>query len=270
MPISTLLAARPAPRPVPLPWPEVLMEALGLGLFMASAGVFGTLLEAPASPVRAALADPAVRRAVMGALMGLTAVGLIYSPWGQRSGAHLNPAVTLTFLRLGRVRPRQALAYVAAQFAGGLAGVLLVAALLEDTFLGPPVSAVVTRPGPAGVTVAFAAELGLAAVLMSVVLALGRSERTARSTGLVVGALVCSYITVAAPLSGMSLNPARTLASALPAQSWHGLWVYFTAPLLGMLLAAELHLRLGHAAGCAKLCHRLPCLFCGGRARPRP
>src|SRR6185295_3355311 len=89
-------------------WREALMEALGLGLFMVSAGVFGTLLESPASPVHRALPGPVLRRVLMGLAMGLTAVGLVYSPWGRRSGAHINPAFTLTMFRLGRVRGRDA------------------------------------------------------------------------------------------------------------------------------------------------------------------
>ena len=68
--------------------PEYLMEALGLGLFMISAATFGTLIEHPASPVRAAIADPFPRRVLMGLAMGLTSVALVYSPWGRRSGAH--------------------------------------------------------------------------------------------------------------------------------------------------------------------------------------
>jgi aquaporin Z len=257
-------------RPRRVPWPEVLMEAFGLGLFMVSAGLFGTLLEAPTSPLRAAMSDPDWRRLTMGILMGATAVGLIHSPWGKRSGAHINPAVTLTFWRLGRIPPATAAAYIAAQFAGGILGVLGVAGVLGEAFLGPPVTAVATRPGPGGLALAFAGELGLALALMSVVLALGRSQRTARSTGVVVGLFVCLFITFEAPISGMSLNPARTLASAIPAQSWQGLWIYFTAPVLGMLLAAELHLRVGRPRGCAKLDHRLPCIFCGGKAARTP
>jgi aquaporin Z len=268
--MDAAVATRTAHRAARLHWPEILMEALGLGLFMLSAGLFGTLLEAAGSPLRTILPEPLVRRTVMGVVMGLTAIGLIYSPWGRRSGAHINPAVTLTFLRLGRVGPADAAGYVVAQFLGGLGGVLLVAALLGDAFLGPPVSAVATLPGPGGVTLAFAAELILAALLMSVVLALGRSPRLGRYTGLVVGGIVCLYITVEAPLSGMSINPARTLASAIPVRSWQALWVYFTAPLLGMLLAAELHLRAGRPGGCAKLFHRLPCIFCGGADVTRP
>ena len=84
-------------------WPEYMIEAAGLGLFMASAGLLGVLLYHPASPTVDAIADPIGRRVFMALAMGLTTIALIYSPWGQRSGAHFNPAVTLTFFRLGKV-----------------------------------------------------------------------------------------------------------------------------------------------------------------------
>ncbi|MGH9313675.1 MAG: aquaporin, partial [Vicinamibacterales bacterium] len=99
-------------------WPEYLIEAFALGAFLVSAAVFTVIIEHPASPVREGLGNPVFRRAVMGGAMGLTAAALIYSPWGRRSGAHMNPAVTLAFLRLGRVAPADAAAYVGAQFAG--------------------------------------------------------------------------------------------------------------------------------------------------------
>ena len=82
-------------------WPEYLIEAAGLRLFMLMACTFGTLH--PASPVVQRLPDPLARRSLMGVAMGLTAVALIYSPWGRRSGAHFNPATTLTFWRLGKL-----------------------------------------------------------------------------------------------------------------------------------------------------------------------
>ena len=104
-------------------WPEYLMEAAGLGIFMVSASVFTILLYHPASPALQVLHEEFPRRVFMGLSMGLTAVGIIYSPWGKRSGAHLNPAVTLTFFRLGKVAPWDAAFYVIAQFAGGVAGV---------------------------------------------------------------------------------------------------------------------------------------------------
>lgn len=116
-------------------WPEYLMEAAGLAAFMVSAGLFATLLEDPESPAHQALASPLLRRALMGLAMGLTAVAIIYSPWGKQSGAHLNPALTLTFWRLGKVAPADACGYVAAQFLGSMFGVYLVCALLECRFL---------------------------------------------------------------------------------------------------------------------------------------
>lgn len=241
-------------------WPEYLMEALGLGLFMVSAGLFGTLLEAPGSPLRQTITDPFLRRSLMGVAMGLTAVGLIYSPWGRRSGAHINPAVTLTFLRLGKVAPWDACFYIVAQILGGTAGVLLVGLLVRQAFWEPPVRAVVTVPGGAGATAAFAAELVISFGLMTAVLWTSNSQRLTRYTGLFAGSLVALYIAVEAPFSGMSMNPARTVASAWPTAVWTDWWIYFTAPVAGMLLAAEIHGRARRRVYCAKLNH-------GGRSR---
>lgn len=242
-----------------------LIEAFGLGAFMVSACVFGTLLFHPASPLVRAIPADALRRALMGLLMGATGVALVYSPWGRRSGAHFNPATTLTFWRLGKVEGRVALGYAAAQTAGGLAGVVLCAAVLGRALAHPAVDYVVTVPGPAGVAAAFAAEVGITFILMTVVLRVSNSPRTAHLTGLCAGALVCLYITVEAPVSGMSMNPARTLASALPSGNWTALWVYLTAPPLGMLLAAERYARRWGLARvfCAKLHHdeSSPCVF---------
>jgi aquaporin Z len=85
-------------------WPEYLMEAWGLGTFMVSAGLVTTLLEYPHSPIEQAIGSPDLRRVLIGLAMGFTAIAIIYSPWGKRCGAHLNPAVTLTFLRLGKIK----------------------------------------------------------------------------------------------------------------------------------------------------------------------
>lgn len=247
-------------------WPEYLIEAFALGAFMVSACAFGALLWHPGSPLAPLVPDGLPRRALMGAAMGLTAVALIYSPWGQRSGAHMNPAVTLTYVRLGKAAAADGAWYVAAQCLGGLAGVLLSRALLGGALSHPAVHYVVTTPH-AGVAVAFVAELAIAFVMMSFVLTLS-SSALARFTGVGAGLLVAGYITFEEPLSGMSLNPARTLASALPAMDFTGLWLYLLAPPLGMLLAAQIFLAVsGRAAKhCAKLHHtsRYRCLFCQG------
>ena len=246
-------------------WPEYLMEAVGLGLFMISACVFTVLLWHPGSPALAALPDAMVRRALTGIAMGLTAIGIIYSPWGKRSGAHLNPSVTLTFLRLGKLRPWDAVFYMAAQFAGGLAGVLLAAVALGDALAAPAVNFAATTPGPRGVGAAFLAEFGISFGLMGTVLLVSNAPRVARYTGVCAGVLVAIYITFEAPLSGMSMNPARTFGSALPAATWMAIWIYFAAPPLGMLAAAQCYVKVkgAHAVLCAKLHHDNPhrCIF---------
>src|SRR5207244_3703525 len=85
-------------------WPEYLCEAAELGLFMISAGLFTILLHHPESPVLNFIPSEFVRRMLTGIAMGSTAIMLVFSPLGKRSGAHFNPAVTLTFWRLGKVK----------------------------------------------------------------------------------------------------------------------------------------------------------------------
>ena len=248
-------------------WPEFLCESAGLGLFMLSACVFGTLLECMDSPLRQAIPSPFARRVAMGLAMGATAVALIYSPWGQRSGAHLNPATTLAFLRLGKIDPRDAVWYLLSQTAGGLAGVLLAWLILGRCLAEWPVRFVATAPGDKGAGVAFLTEAGLAFVMMSSVLAVSNS-RFFRWTGMFAGLLVAVFIIAFAPLSGMSINPARTLASAIPAADFNALWIYFIAPPLGMQLAIAVRMALGRRQdACAKLHHtaRHRCVFCEWR-----
>jgi aquaporin Z len=258
---TTIARARPAhaaARALATHWPEYLMEAAGLGLFMISACVFVLLLEHPASGVRQALEDPWLRRCLIGVAMGLTAIALIYSPLGKRSGAHLNPSVTLTFWRLGKIEGWDAVFYVAAQFIGGALGVVLVAQVAGAMLIGDAaINYAVTLPGAPGRWVAFAAEFGISFGLMLMVLFVSNRRAINRYTGLFAGTLVALYITFEAPLSGMSMNPARTVASALPAHVWSDVWIYFLAPPLGMLLAAEIYL-LWRGEGsvlCCKLHH---------------
>jgi aquaporin Z len=102
-------------------------------------------------------------------------------------------------------------------------------------------------------------------VLMTTVLWTSSDRRLMRATGLAAAGLVALFISVEAPVSGMSLNPARTLGPAVFGSTFEALWIYFAAPLAGMLLAAELfRARRGLAAIlCAKLHHPLdlPCIF---------
>jgi aquaporin Z len=209
----------------------------------------------------------------MGIAMGLTAIGIIFSPWGKQSGAHINPSITLTFFRLGKIAPWDASFYIVAQFAGAVAGVLLVGAIVRTVVAHPSVNYVATVPGGGGPAIAFIAEFVISFVLMSVVLLASNTQKLARYTGLFAGVLVATYISIEAPLSGMSMNPARSFGSAVPPALWQFLWIYFTAPPLGMLLAAETYVRLRglHRVICAKLHHHNDkrCIFlhCGYKMR---
>src|ERR1700758_3573893 len=225
-------------------WPEYLIEGWALGTFMVSAGFVATALGSPRSVVSVTLVDPTLRNVIAGLAMGLTAIAIIYSPWGKRSGAHMNPAVTLTFWRLRKIASWDAFFYVASQFAGGITGVLVARILLRSWVAHPSVNFAVTVPGRYGVAVAFAAEIAISFILMSVILTVSNALSLARFTGLWAGALVATYIILEAPISGMSMNPARTFGSALSAHVWTALWIYFCAPPLGMLLAAELYVGL--------------------------
>jgi aquaporin Z len=254
-------------RALPRHWPEYLIEAWALGTFMVSAAMFTALLEHPGSPVHQFIPNGHIRRALVGLAMGLTAIALIYSPWGQRSGAHMNPATTLTFLRLGKITGWNAALYLAAQFIGGVSGVLLSKWILGPVLAHRSVNYVVTVPGSSGALAAFVAELAIACGMMLMVLYTTNSPKLARYTGGFVGALVALYVTVEAPLSGMSMNPARTFASALSSGIWTHAWIYFTAPLFGMFLAAQFYRNIHNPGNlaCPKLYHgaKQACIFCG-------
>ena len=179
----------------------------------------------------------------------------------------MNPAVTLAFLRLRLVRPIDGLFYMLAQTMGGTLGVLTGFLLTAGILAAPEARWVVTVPGTCRPFVAFGVEFLMAMVLMFVVLQFSNTPILRGFTGCAAALMVALFITIAAPCSGMSINPARTLASAIPSQVWTAVWVYLLAPPLGMLAAAELHRWQSHGLlrHCAKLCHdnRTRCIHCG-------
>jgi aquaporin Z len=254
-------------------WPEYLMEAAEVGLYLFLTCVLAGLLVYPASPVRGFVGSTTGLRALMGLAVGVTVIAIITSPWGRQSGGHFNPALTLAFYRLGKVRLPDALSYVVAQFSGAIGGVCIARYLLPDTFGRPAIRYAVTTPGVRGIAAAFVAELTISFVLMSTILVSSNSGKLARFTPHLVGLLYAIFIILEAPLSGMSMNPARTFGPALHVSYWHALWLYFIAPTLGMLIAAEVFLRArgGVPPFCAKLHHNnnKRCIFRHGTA-PRP
>ena len=240
-----------------LHWPEYLMEAGEAGLYLFSACTVATLLWHPASPVQQSLPSDAIRRLLMGLAMGATIIAIVRSPWGKQSGAHFNPAVTITFYRLGKAALWDAVFYCAAQLLGAVAGVALASLVLQGAPAHKAVRYAATVPGIYGDTIALVAELAISFILMYAILFASDHEVLAPYTHYFAAILAAIYIAFESPLSGMSTNPARTFGPALFASYWHTLWIYFIGPPLGMLAAAEVFLlaREGNGPYCAKLHH---------------
>jgi aquaporin Z len=238
-------------------WPEYLMEAGEIALYMFLVCSFATLLLHPSSPLRDLIHTGIIRRAVMGLSVGSAVVAIVMTPWGKQSGGHFNPAITLAFYRLGKLAFWDALFYVAAQFAGAAGGVGIAGYVLRDAPNASSVRYAVTVPGIYGNAGAFAGELTISFILMAGILFASNRDALARYTPYFVGVLYTAFITFETPLSGMSMNAARTFGSAFRASYWQAFWIYLIAPTLGMLAGAELFLwaRGGTGPYCAKLHH---------------
>lgn len=241
------------------------MEAAELAALMLCICLSGALLYSSDSPLRHLPLSLAVKSLLMGFIVALVTFLIIHSPFGRRSGAHLNPAITLAYLWLGRIHRWDAASYIVAQFAGGLAGVFLARQILGHHLSAAPVRYVVTLPGHYGRTTAFVAEFLLSAALMGIVLFTTNHRNLARLSPVFVALITVLYFALCSSISGFSVNPARTFSSAFFAWVWSGIWIYFVAPCLGMLAAAAIYVRsMGPGAVyCAKVFHDLttPCPF---------
>jgi aquaporin Z len=210
-------------------------EALGLGLFMISAGFFDALIEYSGLPFRHLIVSSLLRRFLVGVAMGLTALYIFTSNFGKQSGAYINPAVTVVRFRLGDIQAKDAAFYIVFQVIGGSLGLWLVTLLFPTWMSDPDINYIVTEPGKSGILMAFLFEFLISFILIMVVLIMSIKKEWDDYTAYVVSALVTLFITVEAPYSGMSMNPARTFASAIVSGEWKSFWLYCTAPLMGML-----------------------------------
>lgn len=223
------------------------MEAAGLAGFVVGASLLTVFLEHPDFPVmRSALGDyPMLRRVPLGIVLGAYIAGIVYL-FGRRSGAQINPAVTWAFYRLGKINFADAVFYTLAQFAGAIAAAQIMKLAFGDFYSDAPVHYLVTEPAKwdTSGTAAFTAEFFISFVLMFACLVAANSRRLENLVAPITGFLIALYLIVETPYSGMSLNPARSFGSALAANEWRFLWIYFVAPLPAMILAAEIFLRL--------------------------
>jgi aquaporin Z len=172
-------------------------------------------------------------------------LAMIYA-LGHLSGAHINPAVTIAFWSVRRFPGRDVLPYVLAQSAGGVA-----ASLTLRWILGPVGQLGATVPAiPTGA--AFVVELLLSFALMFVIMAVATDARVAGGfAGIAVGLAVGFDALMGGPLTGASMNPARSLGPAVAGGIWEAHWLYWVAPVAGMLAAARIYefLRPAEAPG---------------------
>ncbi len=226
------------------------------------------------SPIASAVPDPVLRRFITGTIFASGGAIVVYSMLGRISGGHLNPAVTVAFLRLGKIKPRLALGYVVAQTAGALVGALAVR-LLWGALAGS-VADGATVPGPQGPLVAVAAEALMTFALVSLVLQFMRRPGFAPYTPVAIAVLIAALVTIEAPISGTSLNPARSIGPALVAGVFTDIWVYLVGPIAGALAAVLAADRVDAAfVPCAKLfhtdefvCHFHDCVYQGRHVWP--
>jgi aquaporin Z len=245
------------------------MEGTEISVLMLSTCISGTLVYSRDSPLNNLALSPTVRSLLMGTAVAITAFLVITSPLGRRSGAHMNPAITGTFFWLGRVHRWDAAFYVAAHFLGAVVGVFVARKILGVQLSAPPVQYLITVPGMYGSPAALLAVFALSAVLMGVVLYASNHRFLTRLTPVFVALLTVLYYAVSSSIAGYSVNPARSFASALFAWIWRGIWIYFVAPGLGMLIAATIYVKLmgSNSVYCAKIFHDLqstcpfPCRF---------
>jgi aquaporin Z len=208
--------------------PEYLIEAWGLGSFLFLVGIFATIFYTDIFSIPQLIPNPLGRDIIMGIIVGFISNLIIYSPWGKRSGAHLNPAVTMTFFRLGKLTSIDAMGYCLFQFVGGTIGIFLSGLVMGKFFVSPApigLNHIVTAPGRAGWIGALITEIIIAFLMMLMVLTVSNNRRIGHLTGVFASILVSIFVIFASPYSGFSMNPARSFASAFWANSWEFYWI---------------------------------------------
>lgn len=202
-------------------------------LLAESIGTFFLVLIGPG----AAIADSWTRGAVthVGVSLAFTFVvtAMVYALGGV-SGAHINPAVTVALWSVRRFNGHDVIRYVGAQCAGAI-----VAAGLWRVLLGSIVSAGTTQPA-IPVAGAFAVEMLLSFALMLVIMAVATGDRAGDGTAAIAIGLTVGFCALAGgPLTGASMNPARSLGPAAMSGLWNVHWLYWLAPISGMISAAH-------------------------------
>ena len=257
-----------------LNWSEYLSEFFGTAIMMTIGIGAVVFMWSEGSVMTELIPSEPWRRLATGILFAGGGTIVVLSPLGQRSGGHLNPAMTFAVWLRGKITHTDAAMYAFAQTFGAVLGVLVVGAVAGEA--AATVNLGMTTPGAGySATVALAAELIITFSLIFLVFWAVDRRSVARYTPYLAGVLIAVLVMIEAPISGTSLNPARSLAPAALMGMFDHLWLYFVGPMAGAVLAVAVYRGIGGektATGCAKLHHtdQYPCLFegCGYRQIP--
>ncbi|HEU0074637.1 MAG TPA: MIP family channel protein [Dehalococcoidia bacterium] len=221
--ITTLFSRREPPLlGVPLP-NRLLAEMIGTALLV----IFG-----PGSAVISAYQDGAITLEGIAAANGIIIMVLIYSV-GHVSGAHFNPGVTIAFALFRHFQPREVAPYIAVQFFGGIIGAGILWALFGDALKSG-----VTMPS-GSVAQGIGMEIVLTFLLMFVITAVATDVRAVGAgAAIAIGSAVGLDVLIGGPITGGSMNPARSLGPAFVSGEMDDLWIYLIAPPIGAILGA--------------------------------
>jgi aquaporin Z len=245
-------------------WREYLAEACGTGFNVFVGLSAGVINFSPDFPIAQLIPSQSLRLLLTGLIFAGSGSLFAISPLGKLSGAHINPSVSLAFFARGKMHRVDLAGYLAGQFIGGLIG-----AWLLITLWGPHAANIhdgVTAPGEGyPIWFVFLAEFGMTFLLIFAIFIFVSEKRLMRWTPLMTWILVAILVWLGAPISGTSLNPARSFGPSYVSWFWSYQWLYWIAPPLGGLTAVAffyLFQRDRHVLT-AKLFHvpHYPCIF---------
>jgi aquaporin NIP len=208
--------------------PDLLRRAAAEGI-----GVFALVFAGCGAIITEAEHPGSLGTVGIGLVFGLVIMAMVYAT-GHLSGAHLNPAVTLAFAMTRHMPRGEVLAYIGGQLVGAVAG----AGLLAAVWPSDPASLGVTLPS-VGAASALVYEAALTAFLMFVIMAVATDTRAVGAgAAIAIGGTVGLDALFGGPITGASMNPARSIGPALLSGELHSLWVYIVGPILGAVAGA--------------------------------
>ena len=236
-----------------IPWPVFRAELVGTAVLVLVGLSVVILMFAAGSPIPGVLPSEGLRRLITGFLFGTTGALIALSPVGKRSGAHINPIVTLAFRLMGKLDLPTSLGYVAAQLAGAILGSV---PLLAWGALGRSVAFGATVPGEGyGVGAVLSGEVVTTFVMVTLLCVFLGFRRIRPFTPAIFPILYAVMVYAEAPISGTSTNPARSLGPAVVSGHWDGWWIYWVGPVIGSVAACAACSALAKRITVAKLYH---------------